>query len=361
MQIGIVGLPKSGKTTLFMAATRGKVQKGSNGELVRGIAKIDDNRLEKLSEIYDSKKTTSAEILYLDSPPPKEGFGKHVGIEGNLLAHLQGCDELIIVVREFSDASVPHINNTLDPSSDAVELLMDLSFVDQGILERRLTKLTEGLKSRKAIDKKPILREQDLLERISRSLNAGKPAHEVLKNEQETKIIKGFGLLTTKPLIVAVNIDEASIDRSTDIEKRVSDAIENNAKVVPICTKLESELSEMNTQDELDFRNELNIKESGINRLVRASYDSLGLITFFTTSADETRAWSIKKGTEAQMAAGQVHTDMQRGFIRAEIISYEQLIYCGNESIARNKGLLRQEGKNYAMQDGDVVKFLFNV
>ena len=361
MQVGIVGLPQSGKTTLFKAATRGKVQSGGKHDLSRGIAKIDDARLNLLSEIHDSQKTTSAEVLYLDSPPLKEGFGKHVGIEGDLLAHLQACDELVIVTREFINDSVAHIHETLDPARDVVEFLMDLSFVDQGILERRLSKLNDSLKSTKTKDKEPIIKEQELLNRISASLNEGKLAYQAINTAQEAKSIKGFGLLTTKPLIVAANIDESSILSSSDIENEISQAIGNNTNVISICAKLDSELSEMNPEDEMEFRSELNIEESGINRLVSASYESLGLITFFTTGPDETRAWSIKNGTEAQVAAGQIHSDIQRGFIRAEIISYEALIESGNESKARTHGLLRQEGKNYTMRDGDVVNFLFNV
>ena len=360
MQVGIVGLPQSGKTTLFKAATRGKVQSGGKHDLSRGIAKIDDARLNLLSEIHDSQKTTSAEVLYLDSPPLKEGFGKHVGIEGDLLAHLQACDELVIVTREFINDSVAHIHETLDPARDVVEFLMDLSFVDQGILERRLSKLNDSLKSTKTKDKEPIIKEQELLNRISASLNEGKLAYQAINTAQEAKSIKGFGLLTTKPLIVAANIDESSI-LSSDIENEISQAIGNNTKVISICAKLEAELSEMNPEDEMEFRSELNIEESGINRLVSASYESLGLITFFTTGPDETRAWSIRNGTEAQVAAGQIHSDIQRGFIRAEIISYEALIESGNESKARTNGLLRQEGKNYTMRDGDVVNFLLNV
>ena len=314
-----------------------------------------------LSEIHESKKTTCAEVLYLDSPPLKEGFGKHVGIEGDLLGHLQACDELVVVTREFTNDSVAHIHDTLDPSRDVVEFLMDLSFVDQGILERRLSKLTDSLKSTKTKDKEPIIKEQELLNRISGSLNEGKLAHQAINTTEEAKLIKGFGLLTTKPLIVAANIDENSILSSSDIENEISKAIGNDTKVISICAKLEAELSEMNPEDEIEFRNELNIKESGINRLVSDSYESLGLITFFTTGPDETRAWSIRNGTEAQVAAGQIHSDIQRGFIRAEIISYEALIESGNESKARNNGLLRQEGKNYTMRDGDVVNFLFNV
>ena len=361
MQVGIVGLPQSGKTTLFKAATRGKVQSGGKHDISRGIAKIDDARLNLLSEIHDSQKTTSAEVLYLDSPPLKEGVGKHVGIEGDLLAHLQACDELVIVTREFINDSVAHIHETLDPARDVVEFLMDLSFVDQGILERRLSKLNDSLKSTKTKDKEPIIKEQELLNRISASLNEGKLAYQAINTAQEAKSIKGFGLLTTKPLIVAANIDESSILSSSDIENEISQAIGNNTKVISICAKLEAELSEMNPEDEMEFRSELNIEESGINRLVSASYESLGLITFFTTGPDETRAWSIKNGTEAQVAAGQIHSDIQRGFIRAEIISYEALIESGNESKARTNGLLRQEGKNYTMRDGDVVNFLFNV
>ena len=361
MQVGIVGLPQSGKTTLFKAATRGKVQSGGKHDLSRGIAKIDDSRLNLLSQIHESKKTTCAEVLYLDSPPLKEGFGKHVGIEGDLLGHLQACDELVVVTREFTNESVAHIHDTLDPSRDVVEFLMDLSFVDQGILERRLSKLSDSLKSTKTKDKEPIIKEQELLNRISGSLNEGKLAHQAINTTEEAKLIKGFGLLTTKPLIVAANIDENSLLSASDIENEISKAIGNHTKVISICAKLEAELSEMNPEDEMEFRNELNIKESGINRLVSDSYESLGLITFFTTGPDETRAWSIRNGTGAQVAAGQIHSDIQRGFIRAEIISYEELIESGNESKARSNGLLRQEGKNYTMQDGDVVNFLFNV
>ena len=330
MQVGIVGLPQSGKTTLLKAATTGKVQSGGKHDLSRGIAKIDDARLNLLSEIHDSQKTTSAEVLYLDSPPLKEGFGKHVGIEGDLLALLQACDELVIVTREFINDSVAHIHETLDPARDVVEFLMDLSFVDQGILERRLSKLNDSLKSTKTKDKEPIIKEQELLNRISASLNEGKLAYQAINTAQEAKSIKGFGLLTTKPLIVAANIDESSILSSSDIENEISQAIGNNTKVISICAKLEAELSEMNPEDEMEFRSELNIEESGINRLVSASYESLGLITFFTTGPDETRAWSIRNGTEAQVAAGQIHSDIQRGFIRAEIISYEALIDSGN-------------------------------
>ncbi len=335
MQVGIVGLPQSGKTTLFKAATRGKVQSGGKHDLSRGIAKIDDSRLNLLSQIHESKKTTCAEVLYLDSPPLKEGFGKHVGIEGDLLGHLQACDELVVVTREFTNESVAHIHDTLDPSRDVVEFLMDLSFVDQGILERRLSKLTDSLKSTKTKDKEPIIKEQELLNRISGSLNEGKLAHQAINTTEEAKLIKGFGLLTTKPLIVAANIDENSLLSASDIENEISKAIGNHTKVISICAKLEAELSEMNPEDEMEFRNELNIKESGINRLVSDSYESLGLITFFTTGPDETRAWSIRNGTGAQVAAGQIHSDIQRGFIRAEIISYEELIESGNESKAR--------------------------
>lgn len=363
MEVGIVGLPQSGKTTIFNAATRGRVQAAVRADKPNlGVAKVLDPRLNVLAGLENSKKITPAEVTYVDLPTAPEGFGKGAGIAGEMLTHLQRADALAVVVRAFDDPSVPHVLDRIDHLSDADTMLTELAFVDLQIVERRLGRLADSLKGAKATDRQAIDRETALLQRLSAALEDGSGVGDQVLTPDERKAVAGFGLLTTKAVVLVANLGESQIEDADRIEAELTDRFSGGrVRTTTVFGRLEVDLASMEPDEEAEFRADLGLGESGLDKMVKASFDALGLVTFFTVGPTETHAWPVRAGTDAQTGAGTIHTDLQRGFIRAEIVGYGDFIEAGGETEARRRGSLRQEGKTYVLKDGDVVHVLFNV
>lgn len=365
MEIGIVGLPKSGKTTIFNALTRGKAQvsahAASTGANI-GIAKVPDERLQVLARMFQPQKVVPAEVRYVDVAAAPKGFGKGEGISGVFLNQLSRADALVQVIRAFPDDSVPHIENSIDPKRDMVILGLELAFSDLAIIERRLQKIEASLKAAKGSEREPYLREQDLLNRVRSGLESEVPIYRQGLSPEEIKSLSVYQFLTAKPTLVVVNIGESQLEQAAVIESEIRALYPYpQFAVVALCGKLEMELAEMSDEEAELFRRDMKLGEPALARMVKLSYELLGLISFLTIGHDEVRAWSVVRGTTAVRAAGKIHSDLERGFIRAEVVPFTQLAECGSMAEARRRGLLRLEGKNYVVQDGDVVTVLFNV
>ena len=358
-----MGLPQSGKTTVFNAATRGRVQATTRPDRPNlGVAKVPDPHLQALAKLHESKKIVPAEVTYLDLPAPPEGFGKSAGIAGEMLTHLQRTDGIAVVVRAFEDPSVPHVLDRIDHIADAEAMLDDLAFVDLQIIERRMDRLTGSLKGAKTTERQAIEREITLLKRLSDALEDGTGVADQQMTSDERKAVVGFGLLTTKPVVLVANLGESQIEAAAELEAELTEKFAGGrVQVTTVFGQLEVELAAMEQKDEDEFRADLEVGDSGLEKMVRATYGALGLITFFTVGPKEAHAWPIRAGSDALGAAGTIHTDLERGFIRAEIIGYDDFIAAGSETEARRRGTLRQEGKTYVIQDGDVIHVLFNV
>ena len=365
MEIGIIGLPKSGKTTVFNALTRGKAQTDAYSSALApniGVVKVPDPRLETLTKILKPKRTVPAEVTYIDIAAPLKGFGKGEGPGGQFLAYLSKVDALAHVIRVFEDARLPHPEGSVNPGRDVGTMNMELAFSDLAIIERRMERLQASLKGAKPQEREAISREQTLLDKIKSALEADTPVREQTLSENESKLLENFQFLTAKPMLLLLNIGEKQIPDATSLEDKFRSTYRSpNCEVAALCGKLEMELTQLDDVEAQEFRSALGVAESGLDRLIRLSYSLLGLISFFTTASGEVKAWTIRRNTTAQKAAGKIHTDMERGFIRAEVISHDDLIKCGSLAEARKRGLLRLEGKNYIVQDGDVVTILFNV
>ncbi len=366
MELGILGLPKSGKTTVFNALTRGKAETAAHFAETSapnlGVVKVPDPRLESLSAVLKPKRTVPAEVKYIDIGASPKGFGKGEGIGGQFLAQLSKTDALIHVVRAFRDERVPHVNGSVDPERDIATLNLELAFSDLAIIERRLEKLQASLKGAKAAERESAAKEKELLERIKSTLEDNIPVREQELNEREVKAIEGFQFLTAKPLLILLNIGEEDLKEAPSIEEQFRAKYKRpHSEVAVLCGKLEMELGELSQAEAEEFRAALGLTQSGLDRAIRLSQELLGLITFFTIASDEVKAWTIPQGTSVQKAAGKIHTDMERGFIRAEVIKYSDLVECDGIAEARRRGLVRLEGKNYIVQDGDVITILFNI
>jgi len=366
VNIGIIGLAKSGRTTIFNALTASKADTGSYTKEAKaphiGIAKVPDSRLKALSDIFHPRKVIPAETKYIDIGASVKELTTDKGIGGLLLNELSSVDALIHVVRDFTDESMSHIAGKLDVERDIANMDLELAFSDLTLLERRLEKIAVSLKGAKPPERQSLLREQELVMKLKTKLERDVPVREIELTTEETKTISHYQFLTAKPLLVTVNIGEEQLSQAESLETQLK-ARYSRPKygVVALCGKLEMELTQLDNDAATELRAEFGIKESGLERTVRRSNELLELIFFFTTASDELRAWPIKRGTPAPKAAGKIHSDMERGFIRAEVVSYNDLIKHGNPSEARKKGLLRLEGKNYMVQDGDIITFLFNV
>lgn len=366
MEIAIIGLSQSGKTTVFNAVTKGKAEVASFGGKSNkpniGVAKVPDVRLSKLNNLFKPLKTTPAEIRFIDIPTSPEGLGESNGISGEYLNLLQRSDALALVIRAFEDPSVPHPSGKIIPPNDLETMLYELSFADIEILDRRLEKLNTQLKSPKSDTKQVLLNEKSVLEQIKSQLENGIHVREQHLTQDERRSIQNFALLTNKPLMVVMNINEEQFNSSTKLFQEIEHLVSRPlTKATALAAKLEMELTEMEPEDEKDFRESLSLEESGLDQMVRLTYDLLNLITFFTVGEDENRAWPIQTGTIALDAAGEIHSDIQKGFIRGEVISFDDLIQCAGMTGAKTKGLIRQEGRAYKMKDGDIMHVLFNV
>lgn len=358
MEIGIIGLSRSGRTTLFEALTEAKTETHGGVAINVGMAKVPDKRLENLNQMFKRKRMVLAEIKYTDIAG---GFGKG-GVGGQLLTQLSKVDAFIQVVRLFEDATIPHTEGTLDPLRDVESFDLELAYSDMAIMEKRLKRIGDSLKGAKSQEREPLLKEQLLIERVKNGLECEIPVWQQDLSAEEHKLLENYQFLTAKPMLVVINLGEEQIGQVSAIEAEMLAGYKRpNFRVIALCTKLEKELAQVNEAEAADFRVSYGLSEPGINRLMKVSFDLLGLISFFTIGDDEVKAWTIKRGTTALKTAGKIHTDMERGFIRAEVIAYEDLMKCGGLSEARRHGLLRLEGKSYIVQDGDVITFLFNV
>jgi len=361
VDIGIIGLAQSGKTTIFNALTRGKASAESMTPNV-GVAKVPEPRLNILADMLHPKKVVFTEARYIDIGASVKGLSKAQGISGQLLNQLSQVDALISVVRAFVDERVPHVDGSLDVVRDVANTSLELAFSDLAIIDRRLERVNASLKGARQVERQGLLREQELLTRIRANLEKEVPILEQELTPDEARALANYQFLSAKPLLIAVNIGEDQLPEASSLEADLNSRYQRaRCRLITLCGELEMELAQLEDSDAEVFRSEMGLKESGYDHIIRASYELLGLITFFTTASDELKAWPIPGGTSAVKAAGKIHSDMERGFIRAEVISYNDLVKCGSLAEARKKGLLRLEGKNYIVQDGDVITFLFNV
>lgn len=366
MQIGIVGLPRSGKTTIFNAVTRGKVDvspsAGPSGKPNVGVAKVPDGRLDRLAEVFKPRRVVPAEVIYQDIPAAPDGSSGAHGISGENLNNLQVTDALMAVVRAFDDPSVIHVNETVDPLRDVDSMLLELVFSDLGTVERRLARLEEGSKGAKAAEREAMDKERSLLSRLKAELESGAALRDKSFTGDEARALEGFQFLSAKPLVIVLNAGEDQMSEAATLEERLAAVAEGpRARTAVLCGRLEMELSQMDPVEEQEFREGLGAGESGLDRMVRLSHDVGDLVTFFTGNPNEVRAWTVPRGTTALKAAGKVHSDFERGFIRAEVVGFEDLAGCGSIAEARRRGVLRQEGKDYLVGEGDVLNILFNV
>jgi GTP-binding protein YchF len=361
IDIGIIGVAKSGKTTIFNALTKGRAETRNSAPHI-GIAKVPEPRLKVLADMLHPKRVVPAEVSYTDIGASVKGLGVERGIGGQILSELSNTDALINVVRAFADESIPHVEGSLDVERDIAAINLELTLHDTGIIGRRLERIETSLKGAKTTERQSLLREQQLLNKLKADLEKEVPIRQLSLTADEAKTMANFQFLTAKPLLIVVNIGEDQILQAASMEEELNPH-HSGAKsgIITLCGKLEMELTQLDNEAAEGFRAEFGITEPGLDRVIKLSYGLLDLISFFTIASDEVKAWSIPKGTTALKAAGKIHSDMERGFIRAEVISYDDLVKCGSLAEAHKKGLLRLEGKSYVVQDGDVITFLFNV
>lgn len=362
LEVGIVGLPNVGKSTLFNAITKAGAEAANYPfctiEPNVGVVAVPDPRLDVLTKLYSSKKTTPASVRFVDIAGLVKGASKGEGLGNKFLEHIRQVDAIAHVVRCFEDENITHVADTIDPLRDIDTIQTELCLADLEVVDKRLAKVAKLLKS----GSKEARLEAEILERIKAALDEAKPARSLNLNDEELAAIRDANLLTLKPTLYIANVAEEELTSENTYVKKVRElATQEEAQVVVICAKVESEIAELDADEAKEFLADLGLDSSGLDRLIHAAFDLLGLMTFLTAGADECRAWTITKGTPAVKAAGKIHSDIERGFIRAEIVNYDDLIRLGSINAARDKGLVRLEGKDYIMQDGDVTYFRFNV
>ena len=363
MKIGIVGLPNVGKSTMFNAITNAGAECANYPfctiEPNIGVVPVPDYRLDELAKMYNPEKVTHAIIEFVDIAGLVKGASKGEGLGNKFLSHIREVDSIVEVVRCFEDSNIVHVDGSINPVRDIETINLELVFADLETIEKRIEKAKKMLKS----DKKYQF-EIDTLEKIKATLEDGKPARTMDFTDEEIEIVNSMLLLTMKPILYVANVSEeqlGNLENDKNIEQVRKYAETENAEVIPLCVKIEEELTILEGEDKKEMLHELGLEESGLDKVIKASYDLLGLMSFLTAGEPEVRAWTIKKGTKAPAAAGKIHSDIERGFIRAEIVSYNDLIREGSMQSAKEKGLVRSEGKEHIMQDGDIVLFKFNV
>ena len=357
VNLNIIGLSQSGRTSIFNALTKGSVDLTARNNAVNmGIAKVPDDRLNALRELFLPKKFTLAEVCYTET-------GSSVKtIEGNSLNQMAQSDALVAVVRAFNNDIVAHQNGKIDAVRDMEELFLEISFSDLGIIEKRLEKIASQMRGAKSIERGCLQEEEILIRRLQKNLEAGTPIRQTTLTTHEENLLNGYRFLSQKPLLVIINIDESDLPKARDIEVLFKEKFKGTGQnFIALCARLEAELAELPEEECAEMCRDFGISEPGLNRVIRESFALLNLISFFTAGTDEVRAWPILKGTNAQKAAGKIHTDIERGFIRAEVIYYQNLLEKKSIAEVKKAGLFRLEGKTYTVSDGDVINFLFNV
>ena len=366
MKLGIVGLPNVGKSTLFNSLTKAGAAEAANYPFCTiepnvGVVPVPDKRLDVLTKMHNSAKTIHAVIEFVDIAGLVKGASKGEGLGNQFLANIREVDAIVHVVRCFDDSNIVHVDGSVDPLRDIETINLELLFSDLEILDRRYSKLVKSVKNDKTL-----VKEFELVEKLKKHLEDGNLAKTYeAEDEDEEALLESFNLLTYKPVIYAANVSEDNLADDAASNEYVAKVREYADKegsgVFVICAQIEEEISELDEDERKMFLEDLGLKESGLEKLVKASYHLLGLMSFLTSGEDETRAWTIKIGTKAPQAAGKIHTDFERGFIKAEVVNYQDLLDCGSYAGAREKGLVRMEGKEYVVQDGDVILFRFNV
>ncbi|MEN9937192.1 MAG: GTP-binding and nucleic acid-binding protein YchF [Chloroflexota bacterium] len=361
MKIAIIGLPNSGKTTVFNALTRGTAETAaySSGQLEPNLStvKVPDKRLQVLSDMFKPRKITPADVQYVDvGGLSGGGASKGSGLPPALLNYISGADALLHVARAFADEGVPHPDGSVNVQRDIESVDLELAFSDLAIIERRLQRLNAEIGKMSSKDRELRLAERDLLVRLQGELEGGTAIRDVEMSEEEARLVRGYQFLTLKPMLLVVNIGEEQLASPPEVSYG-----HKTTGVVSLAGKIEAELAQLDDEDARTFMDDLGIAEPARDRVIARSYDLLGLMSFLTAGPDEVRAWTIRKGTPAVEAAGAIHSDIQRGFIRAEIVAYDDLIRAGGMTEAKKQGTVRLEGKQYIVQDGDVCHFLFNV
>ena len=366
MKLGIVGLPNVGKSTLFNSLTTAGAAEAANYPVCTiepnvGIVPVPDKRLDVLAEMHHSAKVVHATIEFVDIAGLVKGASKGEGLGNQFLANIREVDAIVHVVRCFDDTNIVHVDGSVDPVRDIETINLELLFSDMEILERRYAKLVKSVKNDKTL-----VKETELVEKLKKHMEDGNLAKTYEpEDDDEKELLESFNLLTYKPTIYAANVaeDDLADDAASNeyVAKVREFAKQEGSEVFVICAQIEQEIAELEDDEKKEFLEDLGLSESGLDKLITASYNLLGLISYLTTGPDESRAWTIERGTKAPQAAGKIHTDFERGFIRAEVVSYDNLVEQGSENAAKEKGLVRSEGKDYVVQDGDVILFRFNV
>ncbi|AWB46290.1 redox-regulated ATPase YchF [Paenibacillus sp. CAA11] len=364
LKAGIVGLPNVGKSTLFNAITQAGAESANYPFCTIdpnvGVVEVPDERLDKLTELVVPNKTVPTAFEFVDIAGLVRGASKGEGLGNKFLAHIREVDAIVHVVRCFEDENITHVDGKVNPVSDIQTINLELILADLDSVEKRIERSKKNMKG----GNKQYAQEVEVLERVKEALYNDQPARSVELSEDDKAIVRDLHLLTLKPVLYAANVSEDGVstaDENPYVQQVIEFAKAENAEVVPISAKVEAEIAELEGEDKAMFLEELGLEESGLNRLIKAAYRLLGLYTYFTAGVQEVRAWTIRKGTKAPGAAGVIHSDFERGFIRAEVVSYDDLMAAGSMNAAKERGQLRLEGKDYVVQDGDVMHFRFNV
>ena len=362
MRLGLIGLPQSGKTTVFNALTGGAAPVAASGGYGQdthvAVVKVPDGRVDRLTEMFKPQKTTYGEVQYTDFPGA--GFGSRDKSEAAWVGALRTVDALVHVVRAFENPSVPR-EEPVDPAADVEKIHFELVLSDLALVERRIERLEQDLKKTKSAERAPVEAEIELFGHFQQQLEAGAPLRDVELDDEQERAIRGFQFLSFKPQLIVLNLGESELASAEAAEQKLLAAhIHQRTAAASLAGQLEMEIAQLSSEDAGPFMQDLGITELAAGKVIRRSYDLTGLVSFLTTGEDEVRAWPIVSGTKAPQAAGTIHSDLEKGFIRAEVVAYKDLMECGTMAEARKRGLLRQEGRNYAVVDGDIMNILFS-